>query len=156
MIFFWAALFIVLLGGDIASKYIAVSLLEPVGEKTVIDGFFYLSYVENRGMAFGMLKGGRWIFVVLTAAILLCVIIFFLKNRKRRISPVLTLSLIMICSGAVGNLIDRIRAGYVVDFLRFVFFGHSFAVFNFADILVTCGTALLCLYLLFEEKKEEK
>lgn len=151
----WLGLFLILVGADMLTKALVVNFLKPIGEKAIINNFFYLSYVENRGMAFGMFKGARWIFVVLTIAILVCIGLYFIKNRDKSISLLAKLSLIMIGAGAVGNLIDRVRTGYVVDFLRFVFFGHSFAVFNFADVLVTCGTGLLCLYIIIDGKEKK-
>ncbi|MCD7854544.1 MAG: signal peptidase II [Clostridiales bacterium] len=147
-------LFCFFVAEDIFLKQLVVKLLQPVGEVSVINNFFYLTYVENSGMAFGLLSGARWLFVAFTVIILAVIFAFFLKCRTKSYPVLLRLSAVMIASGAVGNLIDRIRLGYVVDYLHFVFFGHSFAVFNFADILVVCGTGLLCLYILFEDKSE--
>lgn len=149
-------LFLIFVAGDVLIKGLAVSLLKPVGEVGVINNFFYLTYVENRGMAFGLLAGARWIFVAFTLIVLACIFVFFLKSKSKSCSIVLRLAAVMIASGAVGNLIDRVRMGYVVDYLHFVFFGHSFAVFNFADILVVCGTGLLCLYIVFSDKFSDK
>ncbi len=142
-------LYIVLLGTDIFTKQLVVNMLKPVGEVEVIKNFFYLTYVENRGMAFGLMQGARWIFVIVALAAL-CIIFNIL--RKKQFHVLVRISAVLIAAGATGNLIDRVRIGYVTDFLRFVFFGHSFAVFNFADILITCGTVLLCVYILFGER----
>lgn len=150
-------IFGILLAEDIFTKSLVVKILKPVGEINVIDGFFYFTYVENRGMAFGMLKGARWFFIAATVIVLGLIFYYFVRCRRIHSPLILRVAAVLIGSGALGNLIDRIRLGYVVDFLRFEFFGHSFAVFNFADILVCCGTGLLCFYLLFLEgrKREE-
>ncbi|MCD7776950.1 MAG: signal peptidase II, partial [Clostridiales bacterium] len=133
---------------DVVLKHIVTVVLKPVGQVSVIDNFFYLTYVENKGMAFGLLSGGRWLFILFTVVVLAVIFVFFVRSRTVYTPPVVKIAVILIAAGAVGNLIDRIRLGYVVDYLHFVFFGHSFAVFNFADILVTCGTALLCIYII--------
>ncbi len=150
-----SVIFVLLAAVDIITKRLVVNLLKPLGEVKVIDGFFYLSYVENRGMAFGMFKGARWIFIIATIIVLGVIIYYFLINAGRKTPVILRLCGVLIGAGAFGNLTDRIFFGYVVDFLRFVFFGHSFAVFNFADILVCTGAGLLCLYLLFCGEKGE-
>ncbi len=141
---------------DIVTKYIVTAVLKPVEQITVIENFFYLTYVENKGMAFGLLSGGRWLFIVFTVIVLIVIFLFFVRSRTVYTPLIVRLAVVLIAAGAVGNLIDRIRLGYVVDYLHFVFWGHSFAVFNFADILVTCGTALLCIYIIFSDKFDKK
>ncbi len=150
MTIIFVLLYVLLLGADILTKYITVNMLKPIGEVCIIKNFFYLTYVENEGMAFGMMEGARWLFVIVTLVVLAVFYRYILRDGRFR--KTVGISAVLIAAGATGNLIDRIRTGYVVDFLRFVFFGHSFAVFNFADILITCGTALLCLHILFGER----
>lgn len=149
------AVFLVVL--DHITKYIALTQLKPIGSKTVISGFFDFTYVENRGAAFGMLSGQRWFFVLLTIVVSAVIVYAFIKMPKNKEYVWLRAALILVLSGAVGNMIDRIIRGYVVDFLEITLI--RWPVFNLADIYVVAGTALL-LYLAFfvikeEPKKEE-
>lgn len=149
------AVFLVVL--DHITKYIALTQLKPIGSKTVISGFFDFTYVENRGAAFGMLSGQRWFFVLLTIVVSAVIVYAFIKMPKNKEYVWLRTALILVLSGAVGNMIDRIIRGYVVDFLEITLI--RWPVFNLADIYVVAGTALL-LYLAFfvikeEPKKEE-
>lgn len=118
----------------------------------IIKDFFYLSYLENRGAAFGMLQNFRWAFIILTIAAVGVMIWYFLKNRH----GLLRGALCLLIAGALGNFIDRLLRGFVVDFLHFYPFGYDFPVFNVADICVTVGVALLVIYLLFIYKEPEK
>lgn len=116
-----------------------------------IDGkLFNLTYLENRGAAFGILQDKRMIFIILTSAIVIYLLYYFVKNIKT--SPrILNISLAMIISGAIGNFYDRLIQGYVVDFIEFSFV--KFPVFNVADILVTLGCALMIIYIIFHGDK---
>ena len=129
------------------------------GSLPVIEGVFHFTYVENRGAAFSLLQNQRWLFIVLTVAVSALIVAVLLK--KRRSFAVLTrLSLTLLLSGAVGNLIDRIALGYVRDMLDFCLI--NFPVFNVADCCVTIGAILLVaavltdksLLALFEGKKK--
>lgn len=116
-----------------------------------IDGkLFNLTYLENRGAAFGILQDKRMVFIILTSAIVIYLLYYFVKNIKT--SPrILNISLAMIISGAIGNFYDRLIQGYVVDFIEFSFV--KFPVFNVADILVTVGCALMIIYIIFHGDK---
>lgn len=117
--------------------------------KSIIDGFFQLTFLKNDGAAWGILKGGRIFFIIVTVVVVLVLIAYYFKIKKSEKSWVIKISIIMIVAGAVGNLIDRFRLGYVIDMLHFIFKDYSFPVFNFADIYVVVGTALFIIYVIF-------
>lgn len=116
------------------------------GQITVIKNFFHLVYVENYGIAFGMFKN-KTLFFIITQCIL-SVLITYAIYRFRNISMPLTVCLSLILGGAIGNLIDRIRMGYVVDYLSFSIFPP---VFNFADSAIVVGAILLSVILVFDK-----
>ena len=109
-----------------------------------------LTYLENRGAAFGILQDKRILFVILTIAIVLYLLYYFITNLKSN-PLVLNIAFSLIISGALGNFYDRLFQGYVVDFIEFAFV--DFPVFNIADILVTVGCGLLIIYILFHGEK---
>lgn len=133
---------------DQVVKYWAVISLAPVGSIPLIPGVLQLTYVENRGAAFSILQNQIWLFILLTVVIL-CVIIYVLQ--KQMIQTALgRISLVVIAAGAVGNMIDRLFRHYVVDMIELVFV--HFPVFNIADIYVTVGVVLFCIYVMFQHK----
>ncbi|MFO7154226.1 MAG: signal peptidase II [Caldicoprobacter oshimai] len=142
--------FIVVL--DQVTKYLAKTYLKPVGSIPLIPNVFHFTYVENRGAAFGILQNQRWLFIVLTVVVS-AVIVYYLFTRSQE-SIVLTIALSMILGGAIGNLIDRLRLGYVVDMLHFVLIDYP--VFNVADSFVVIGTILLAYYILFMADSRER
>ncbi len=123
-----------------------------VGEVRPLFPGLRLYYTKNDGAAFSILSGHRWLFLVFS--ILAMGFIVYLLVRYSRRHALLTVSLAMVLGGGIGNLIDRALYGSVVDFLDFTFM--RFAVFNVADIFVTCGAAALGVYLLFVEPRVEK
>ncbi len=129
---------------DYIIKLLVINNLKPIGSITLIPGLFSLTYVENKGAAFGMLANARWIFIVFTLAVIIFLIIFLFW--KKPTSKLVNIALILIIGGGLGNLIDRIFYGYVVDYLSISFFPP---VCNFADYCVTVGAGLLVIYLLF-------
>lgn len=118
---------------------------------TIIPNFFYILYIENRGAAFGILKQQRWFLIF---ASLLFVIIFFSWIRKQKIDQAVSfksIGSVLLLAGSIGNLIDRLFRGFVIDFFYFTFF----PIFNIADILINLG--VFCLILAFlKEKKADK
>lgn len=129
---------------DQVIKYFISVYLQPVKTVSVIDNFFSLTYVENKGVAFGMFSDMRWIFVALTSVLLLVIIIYMFKKRPNRKFFYICAALII--GGGIGNLIDRIFYGYVIDYLSLSFFPP---VCNFADYCITAGTVMLIVYILF-------
>ena len=146
--------FALLVGIDQATKYITLTLLKPVGNIDIINGFFSLTYVENRGAAFGMMQGGKWIFVILTVIVCTFCVFYYSKLAVQNKLFSVRTAIVLVCSGAVGNLIDRLFRGYVVDMLNFNIFGYDFPVFNFADICVCMGAFLLVMGIMFFDKEE--
>lgn len=144
---------IILVGVDQFTKKLAVTHLMNQSDIPIIDGIFELSYVENRGAAFGMLQDKIWVFALFTVLVLTVLVIFYVRLPKHRRYIPLKIALVLLFSGAVGNFIDRVAIGYVVDMFHFYWF--EFPVFNIADILIVVSCALLVLLLLFYYKEEE-
>lgn len=149
---------VILIALDQISKWIALSSLSPVGSGSIpfIDGFMEFTLVFNKGASFGILAGHRWLFVSLTIVVSIGIIIAYIKMPKTKEYNLVRISLMLILSGAFGNIIDRIRMpqGVVIDFLNFMFI--DFPVFNFADIYVVSGSILLAVLVLFVLKEEPK
>lgn len=129
---------------DQVIKYFVSAYLQPVGSVVVIDNLFSLTYVENKGVAFGMFSDMRWVFVALTSALLAIIIFYMFKKRPK--GKFFYVCAALIIGGGIGNLIDRIFYGYVIDYLSLSFFPP---VCNFADYCITAGTIMLVIYLLF-------
>lgn len=146
---FCIIIFIVVL--DQLTKGLCRTYLKNTESRTipVIKNVFHITYVENRGAAFSILQNQRWLFIVITIAI--SGIMFYYLLHMRRRNDVLTTSMCLILGGAIGNLIDRIYLGYVVDFLDFRLI--NFAVFNVADSAVVVGAILFCACLIFSKDK---
>ncbi|MCR4841782.1 MAG: signal peptidase II [Eubacterium sp.] len=132
---------------DQALKALAVSVLKDKDPVIVIDGVFEFFYLENRGAAFGVFQGARIFFIVLTVAICALAVYALIKTPVGRHFLVFRITLVLLIAGAVGNFIDRLANGYVIDFLYFKLI--DFPVFNFADICVTFAEILLILDILF-------
>lgn len=148
---FFYLLSILLILADQISKYYTLKMLKPIGTLEIIKGVFSLTYVENRGAAFGILQNARWIFIAATAIAIVCLIVYKCKYKPKGI--IINTALLFILSGAVGNMIDRIWRGFVVDMLEVTFI--TYPVFNFADCLVVIGAILLAIYILFIYKESE-
>lgn len=143
---------IIIIAIDRITKYFAVSYLAGKGARDLIKGVVELVYVENTGVAFSLMSGGRWFFIVLTMLVVLGCLIYMFKGRAQK-NLWLFWSMGVVVSGAVGNLIDRIMLGYVIDFINPTFV--NFAVFNIADCAVTLGAISLIAYLVFDMFKKE-
>ena len=141
-----------LIGVDQLSKYFAVLYLKPVGSAPFIPGIIGLQYLENDGAAFSMLRGRQGLLIVVTGIALAAVLVFLLFRRPKNKWEYLALMLIF--SGGMGNLIDRIAKGYVVDYFNFEFV--RFAVFNVADSLVVVGFIIFAAVLIHGEYKQKK
>lgn len=135
---------------DQLTKYMVRSSMQPGDSIPVIGEWMRILYVRNTGTAFSMFEGNKWITVVLTSLLILACIVFVFREARSGSKPVSVL-LTFVIAGGVSNLIDRLTLGYVTDMISC----WSFAVFNVADICVTCGCALTVLYILYEMKHEE-
>lgn len=147
------SLFLVLL--DQVSKYLAQTCLlkRPGGSLDLIPGVFALRYLENRGAAFGMMEGRGWIFILFAGLISIIAGFLCLKSPEGRRFRPLRLALAGLLSGAVGNLLDRVFRGYVVDFLYLSLI--DFPIFNVADVCVTVSVLVLAVLILFVYKEGE-
>lgn len=137
---------------DQVSKYIVVQNIELRGKVPFIDGFMSFYHTRNTGAAFSMLSDSRWVFMVFSTISMGIIVYLLYKEYKRHI--LLNISLAMILGGGIGNMIDRVRLGYVVDFFCTEFV--DFAIFNVADCFITVGAVVLGVYIVFFEPKIEK
>lgn len=146
----------VLVAADQLVKNWAVEVLQPVGSMDFIHfgdfKIFDLTYLENRGAIFGTMAGQRWFLVGFTSLVIVAGIIFMFATLGR--SKLLNIAVGLFVAGGIGNLIDRIRFGYVVDMFEVKLF--DFAIFNVADICVTVAFVLLIIYGIFIDPKIEK
>ncbi len=134
---------IILLCIDQISKLLVVNLLTKTDSITIIKNFFYLTYINNDGAAFSILVGKR-IFLILIAVLVTVMLIRYIK--KNNIQNKLELvSISLIIGGSLGNLMDRVIRGYVIDFLDFKIFNYNFPIFNLADTFIVIGVILLLL-----------
>ena len=123
----------------------------------VVENFFHITYVRNKGAAFSFLSKASWrLPFFITVSIVAAGVILIAFNRLRDDQKLAHTSLAMIFSGAVGNLIDRIRLGEVIDFLDAHWYRHHWPAFNIADSLICVGVFLLALDMLREEKQMKK
>lgn len=144
---------IVLIALDQCTKHLAVLRLKGQSPIVLWDGVFELHYLENRGAAFGILQGQKAVFLVCTLLILILIVFFYNRLPAGKRFFMMRLVAVFLAAGAVGNLIDRMRYSYVVDFLYFKLI--DFPVFNVADCYVTVGAVLLAVLILFVYKEEE-
>lgn len=138
---------------DQLTKYIVTSNFVLYESRPVINGLFSFTYIRNEGIAWGMFAGGRIIFSIL--AILIIPFLFYIYHRTVELKAFkfIRVATIFIAAGSIGNLIDRIRLGYVIDFLEFKFI--DFPVFNVADIYVTVTMILVFIFICFVYKDED-
>ena len=132
---------------DQYTKYLAVIHLKDKPAFIIFNGVLELNYLENKGAAFGMLQNQKAFFIFVAVVILSVIGYVLLKTPNHKKYRILHLLLSLIAAGAIGNMIDRIRLNYVVDFIYFVLI--NFPIFNVADMYVTISTAVLVVLLLF-------
>lgn len=142
--FLMIGLAVVLAVVDQILKYIVVQNLKPIGSYSLIPGLLDFTYVENRGAAFGILSNQRWFFIVTTAILMIAILILLFRYHHHTGLTYLASGLIL--GGGLGNMVDRVWLGYVVDYIHVSFFPP---VFNFADCAVVIGTALFVIHVLF-------
>lgn len=144
---------IVLILLDQATKQMAQNLLQGKSAFPIIPGVFELQYLENRGSAFGMLQGKRSLFVVMAGLMLLVIPYVYYKIPLTKHFWYLRVIAALFLAGAVGNAVDRVVHGYVIDFFYFSLI--NFPIFNVADIYVTVSTFLLIVLILFYYRDED-
>ncbi|MGV6858174.1 MAG: signal peptidase II [bacterium] len=154
--FLWLSLLVVVL--DQASKYSAHHLLELHQPVPVITGFFNLFLAYNEGAAFSFLSdaGGwqRWFFTALAASVSVILVIWL--HRLKQDEKITAWALALILGGAVGNLIDRVLLGHVIDFIQWHYKDHYWPAFNIADSAITLGAVLLISNALFTSERKHK
>ncbi|MFY0545315.1 signal peptidase II [Brevibacillus sp. H7] len=148
MIYYVIALALVAL--DQWTKYLVVKHMELAESIPLIPGVFHLTSHRNMGAAFGILQNQRWLFVLITVAVVVGIVISLMRIGKTQ--PRVSLALSLVLGGAVGNFIDRLLTGKVVDFLDFTLI--NFPIFNVADVAITVGVALLLLDIALEGKRK--
>jgi len=150
----WTSVVILLVAADFFTKYLIDHNIGFNEKVPVIDGFFYLHYVRNTGSAFSFLADQSWGIYVLTGfSVIMGLIIFGLMlYTSDHGYKMMSFALCLLSAGAFGNLVDRIRLNYVIDFLRFDFGSWTFPIFNFADICAVCGTVIIICAAIFANK----
>ena len=155
-LFYYALFAAAIVAADQFTKYLTVANIPLYADVPFIPGLLQLTYVQNTGAAFSSFEGQQWlfalIFVVFTAAIL-----WEYKKKSMPFTKAERWLIAAIYAGGLGNMIDRIRLGYVVDMIETTFI--EFPVFNVADIFITCGCILMIIHLIFFNKefwKEDK
>lgn len=156
---YYILLMVSIIFADQLTKWLAVICLKGEESYPFWKDVFHFTYVENRGSAFGMLKDHRWVFMsVSTVVIIAALLIFFIYYKK--LTPLMRWAISFLVAGGIGNMIDRVFLGYVVDFLDFTLI--DFAVFNVADSFVCIGAGLFILWYIldaineYKQKKAEK
>ena len=140
------------IGLDQLTKWLAVVNLQGEPSFPLWPEVFHFTYAENTGMAFGMLKDHRWVFMVFSTVAIIGLAVYLFRFRPE--SRWMQISMAFIIGGGIGNMIDRIFLGYVVDFLDFTLI--NFAVFNVADSFVCIGAGMMIVYLVIDLVREIK
>ena len=134
---------------DQITKYMVRSGMQPGDSIPVIGEWMRILYVRNTGTAFSMFAGNKWVTIVLTSILIIACLIFVIREARSG-DRIIAILLTFVIAGGVSNMIDRILLGYVTDMISC----GSFAVFNVADIGVTCGCILTVIYLLWQIRSE--
>ncbi len=140
------------IGADQLTKHLAVTHLAGEASYPFIENILHFTYVENRGAAFGMLKDHRWVFMVVSAIAIAAVLVWLIRDKS--MGPWFRCAAALIVGGGIGNMIDRVLLGYVVDFIDVVCI--DFYVFNVADSCVCVGCGMFLVGLICTEIKEAK
>lgn len=138
---------------DQLTKFIISGSFQLYETRPLIDGVFSLTYIQNRGMAWGMLKGRRVFFMIMTLLVLLLCFYIYSNIADKKKFLLLRISLIVLISGAIGNMIDRFKLGYVIDFFDFELI--NFPVFNVADIYVVVSMFVIFILLMTKYDNHE-
>lgn len=137
---------------DQLTKHFAIINLKGSRPNIVIPDFFKLVYVENYGAAFGILKHKKIFFIVITFIVVVLISLFLFKYYSK-LNLFMKIGSGLLLGGAIGNLIDRIRFGYVVDFISFRLFDvYEYPVFNVADMGIVVGTIIILILILFDKQ----
>ena len=149
----FSLLTVILIAFDQWTKILAYDKLRVDGPFVIWKGVFELLYSENRGAAFGILQGQKWFFLLVAAAVVIVILIFLYKMPNDKKMFPMFFCTVLLASGAIGNVIDRLSRGFVVDFLYFKLI--NFPIFNVADCYVVVAAGLLILLTGFYYKDED-
>ena len=138
---------VLLTAADYFFKQLVVEYLKPIGSYQLWPGVLHLTYHQNTGAAFSILSDSTRLLIALTSAAIALIVAYMLVKKPK--SRWVCAALMLILAGGLGNLIDRVLLGYVVDYIDFTLI--NFAVFNFADMCAVCGTIMLACYFVFED-----
>lgn len=144
---------IIIILGIVADRISKIYASSNFIAKPLYTDIINFIYVENRGAAFGILQNKRWFFIILTICVVIYLLYYFVRNIRTN-PKLLNIALALIISGALGNFYDRLINTYVVDFIEFSFI--NFPVFNVADILVTTGSILLVIFIIWGNMDGDK
>lgn len=154
---FYAIAVVLVLIADQALKYwVSLNIELNVGEQALIPGVIKLVNIHNSGAAFGLLSGGSWRWVFVVIAVVFTVVVIYALKRDLIHGKLGRWAAVGVLAGSIGNCIDRVAYGYVVDMFKFEFLGDSRlnAIFNVADVFISCCGVLFCLYIIFGGEKE--
>lgn len=140
---------------DQGSKWLVKTNMDLGQEISVIGDFFYITSHRNRGAAFGILQDQRWFFIVVTIIVVIA-LVWYIQKIKSQPDKLLPLALSLVLAGAIGNFLDRLLMGEVVDFFKFNFGSYTFPIFNVADSAIVVGVALIILDTLLESRREKR
>lgn len=150
-IVFWASLATII---DQLTKFLIKKNFRLYEKKVIIKNFFNLTYVENRGAAWGIFNGNYW-FLIITTVVALAFILWFIF-RMKEYKKIDIISYSMLIAGIMGNFIDRLARGYVIDFFDFKIFNYYFPVFNIADILIVVSVIIMVICCFRGDESENK
>ncbi|EGQ3231708.1 TPA: signal peptidase II [Staphylococcus pseudintermedius] len=145
---------LIILIGDQLTKFIIRTQMTLGESFAVVPKFLYITSHRNNGAAWGILSGKMTFFYIITIIVLIALIVFYIKEAKNNMLMQIAISLLF--SGALGNFIDRVSSGEVVDFIDTVIFGYDFPIFNIADMSLTIGVVLLIIVLLKDQNQKGK
>lgn len=153
--YIWIILMLVGVFIDQISKYLIVLNLDLHESVEIIPGVFNFTYIRNEGAAFGSMSDSRWLFMILSVVMIVGILVFMFWKKPK--SKLLLSALTLIVAGGIGNMIDRIRLEYVIDFLDFCAFPNLWKwTFNVADSFVVIGAGIIILWMLLDMIKEYK
>ena len=140
---------------DQVTKQMVTRSMELGESNAIINNFLYITYHRNSGAAWGILQGQMIIFYIITAIAVIGIAIWY-RNLNIKKEYVLAIALMLILGGAIGNFIDRILYRSVIDFIKTVWWGYHFPIFNVADVALVCGATLMMLDILILDRKKSK
>ncbi|HSJ37174.1 MAG TPA: signal peptidase II [Planococcus sp. (in: firmicutes)] len=154
--YIYYAIALVIIAADQFTKWLVLRNME-LGERIpVFEPYLAWLSHRNRGAAWGMLEGQMWLFGIITVAVIIGILYYFHKHAQGQ--PIFQISLMVILGGAIGNFIDRMYRGEVVDFVDVLIpvINYHFPIFNIADAALTIGVILMIIFVIYDEKQEKK